>query len=271
MNTFDKEFKANHDAWNKKTPHHINSEFYDMKSFKEGKNSLRFIELDELGPVTGKSILHLQCHFGQDSISLARMGANVTGIDFSDVAITKAKKLAEELKVNTKFICSNIYDTRHLVKDKFDIVFTSYGIIGWLPDLDRWANVISESLKPGGEFYIVEFHPFIWMMDDNFEKFEYSYFHSEIPLEFNVEGTYTDRSANVSYKNFNWIHSLSDIVSALIKSGLEIQLFNEFPFSVYNCFPNMEKIGEQKWIFKNHKDMIPYVFSIKATKKNATD
>lgn len=267
MNNFENEFNENKNAWNLKTPVHVNSDFYDMESFRSGKTSLRHIELDELGNIQDKSLLHLQCHFGQDTLSLARLGAEVTGIDFSETAIDKAKKLSTELNIPADFFCSNVYNTGNYISRQFDIVFTSYGVIGWLPDLANWAKVIKDSLKTGGIFYIVEFHPFIWMMDDNFERFEFSYFHSEKPLEFDVKGTYTDREAKISYKNYNWIHSISDIFTALKNNGLEIEFFHEFPYSVYNCFPNMEKISGQKWVFKNHGDKIPYLFSLKARKK----
>ena len=142
----------------------------------KGKSSLKFIEVEELGDVKGKSMLHLQCHFGQDSLSWARMGAKVTGVDFSDQAISTANLLRDELKLDAKFICSNVYDLQSKLDQKFDIVFTSYGTIGWLPDLSKWGKLISHYLKPGGTFHIVEFHTFVWMFDDDFTEFKYSYF-----------------------------------------------------------------------------------------------
>ncbi len=267
MEKFINQFNANRDGWNLRTPHHVKSDFYDVKNFIAGATSLRFIEMEELGNITGKTLLHLMCHFGQDTLSLARMGAKVTGIDFSDQAIESARSLARKIGSETEFHCCNLYDTRKCVSGRFDIVYTSYGVIGWLPDLQEWGRIISESLKPGGVFYIVEFHPFVWMMDEKHEKFAYSYFHSESPLEFDQKGTYTDRAADIRYKDFNWIHALGDVVNSLIANGLAIEFLHEFPFSVYDCFPNLEKVGEHKWVFKNLRDTIPYLFSIKARKK----
>ena len=169
-------FELNKKAWNNKTPFHLKSEMYKLEEFKKGKSSLKFIEVEELGDVKGKSMLHLQCHFGQDSLSWARMGANVTGVDFSDEAINAADSLRDELELDTKFICSNIYDLESKLDKNFDIVFTSYGTIGWLPNLDKWGKLISHYLKPGGTFYIVDFHNVLWMFDEEFKKLKYSSF-----------------------------------------------------------------------------------------------
>ena len=259
-------FEANKKAWNSKTPVHIGSEFYDVENFKKGKTSLKFIELNELGDIKGKSILHLQCHFGMDTLSLARMGAKVTGIDLADKAIEEAKKLNDELKLDAEFICCNIYDLPENLDKKFDIVFTSYGVIGWLPDLKEWGKIISRFLKPGAMFYMIEFHPYLWMFDDEFKYFQYSYFLKE-PIEETYSGTYADRNAEITNTTYGWNHSISEVIASLINNGLEINAMHEFPFSTYDCFPNMITTGEDKYVFKDHKDLIPYLYSIKAAKK----
>lgn len=259
-------FEANRKAWNSKTGVHLGSEFYDVKSFLNGKTSLKFIELEELGAVNGKSILHLQCHFGMDTLSFARMGAEVTGIDISDQAIEEARKLNTQLGLNANFVRSNIYDLPQNLEGKFDIVYTSYGVIGWLPDLKEWARIVSHFLKPGGMFYMVEFHPFIWMFDDEFKNFQYSYFLRD-PIEETYSGTYADREADITNTSYGWNHTIGDILNSLINSGIEINFMNEFPFSTYNCFPNMVKVDEDKYVFENHKDIIPYLYSVKGTKK----
>ncbi|MFK7786603.1 MAG: class I SAM-dependent methyltransferase, partial [Crocinitomicaceae bacterium] len=155
-------------SWNRRTEVHVDSEFYDNESFINGRSSLNSIELELLGDLAGKKILHLQCHFGQDTISLSRMGAEVVGIDLSDEAIRTAQKLATKTGQSTKFVCCDVYDLPNHLTEKFDIVFTSYGTIGWLPDLDKWANVVQHFLRPGGEFIFAEFHPVVWMFDDDF-------------------------------------------------------------------------------------------------------
>jgi 2-polyprenyl-3-methyl-5-hydroxy-6-metoxy-1,4-benzoquinol methylase len=135
--------KANKELWNKRTGFHVLSEFYNVEAFIKGESSLNAIELDLLGNVKGKKILHLQCHFGQDSLSLARMGAKVTGVDLSDKAIEKAKELSVQLDLDARFICSDLYELPTILDEQFDLVFTSYGTIGWLPDLDKWGAVVS--------------------------------------------------------------------------------------------------------------------------------
>jgi len=161
----DKYFNTNRETWNKKVAIHSKSDMYGMKAFKEGKSSLMKYELHSLPNLAGKSLLHLQCHFGQDTLSFARMGAKATGIDLSDEGIKLAKSLNEELSLDATFHCCNVYDVNAHVTETFDVVFTSYGVIGWLPDLTKWAEIIASRLKDGGIFYMVEFHPIVWMFD----------------------------------------------------------------------------------------------------------
>jgi SAM-dependent methyltransferase len=258
-------FDQNKNAWNKKTPFHLKSEMYNLEDFKNGKSSLNFIEIEELGDVKGKSMLHLQCHFGQDSLSWARMGANVTGVDFSDEAIYAANLLRDELKLDAKFICSNIYNLKSNLDEKFDIVFTSYGTIGWLPDLIKWGKLISHYLKQGGIFYIVEFHNMVWMFDNNFTKFKYSYFNQGV-IEEEVEGTYADTDAPLKQSEYGWNHPLSDVINALVQNGLKIEFIHEFPFSVYNVFSNSVKGEDGWWRIKGMENIIPMMFSIRANK-----
>jgi len=213
MNKYEKFFAANKASWNKRTVIHKDSAFYDLDSFKKGKSSLNKIELEALGNVQGKRLLHLQCHFGMDTLSWAREGAIVTGVDLSDKAIKLAREINADLQLKAEFICSNVYDLAdgnnyaiaNLNKTSFDIVFTSYGTIGWLPDLDKWAEIISLYLKPGGTFYIVDFHPALWMMDNDFKFIKYDYFNTAV-IEEETVGTYTDREAPIKSIEYGWNH-----------------------------------------------------------------
>lgn len=259
-------FEANREGWNKRTMIHKDSAFYDLEGFKKGKSSLNKIELEEVGDVKDKRLLHLQCHFGQDTLSWARQGATVTGIDLSDEAIKTAQQLSKEINVPAEFICCNVYDTLQHVSNPFDIVFTSYGVIGWLPDLDQWAKIISGALKPGGTFYMVEFHPVVWMMDENFQYIKY-YYHNEEVIVDEQTGTYTDRNAPIQYKEYSWNHSISEVLNALISNRLIIQHFNEFNFSCYNCFNNMVQGEDGYWRVKGLENKIPMMYSVKAVKK----
>lgn len=257
--------EVNKRSWNNKVEYHIKSDFYDQASFLAGKNSLNSIELGLLGDVRGKKILHLQCHFGQDSISLARMGAEVIGVDISDVAIKEAKKITKQLDVNATFICCDIYDLPKILDEKFDIVFTSYGVIGWLPDLNKWASLISLFLKAGGKLLLVEFHPFVWMYDDNFERIDYSYFNSG-EIEEEESGTYADLDAPIKDKFICWNHSLSEVMMGLINNRLEIKKFEEYDYSPYNCFLGCEKISDRKYQIKKLGNKIALVYALYAEK-----
>ena len=258
-----KYFDANKSLWNKRVAVHQKSKLYDVEGFKKGKTSLQHVELEELGDVNGKTMLHLQCHFGLDSLSWARLGAKVTGIDFSEEAINLANSLNDEFNLNTKFICSNIYDIEKHLDEKFDIVFTSYGTIGWLPDLQEWGRLISHYLKPGGIFYIVDFHTVLWMFDDDFKNFKYSYF-NQGEIEEEVEGTYADLNAPLIQKQYGWNHPLSEVINSLIENGLQLEFFHEFPFSVYDVFSNSVKGKDGWWRIKGMEDTIPMMFSVQA-------
>jgi SAM-dependent methyltransferase len=259
-------FEANRRTWNARTSIHASSDFYNVEAFRQGKTSLTQIELNELGDVKDKTLLHLQCHFGMDTISLARKGAKATGIDISDEAIELAKKLNAELQEDAKFVRSNVYDLKENLEGKFDIVFTTYGTIGWLPDLDKWAAIISHFLKEGGTFYIADFHPVLWMFDDHFEKLIYPY-HNKSVIRTEIDGTYADRQANLVSVEYGWNHSLSEIIGSLIKHGMKITSFNEYSYSPFNCFRNMVEKERGKYVLKGFDDKLPMVFSIKAEKE----
>lgn len=260
-------FEVNKDAWNKRTIVNKSSAFYNTESFKKGKSSLNKLELDALNDVKGKSLLHLQCHFGMDTLSWAKKGAIVTGIDLSDEAINTAKQLSIELNIAAEFICCNVYDTLTYINQQYDVVFTSYGVIGWLPDLNKWAEIISKCLKPGGVFFLAEFHPVLWMFDDKFQYIKYPY-HNEAVISETQTGTYADRDANITYKEYSWNHSLSEVFTALLNHGLTIQQFEELNYSYYNCFNNTVQDEDGYWRIRGLENKIPMMYAVK-TIKNA--
>ena len=259
-------FYTNKQGWNERVDVHLESELYNMVAFRKGKSSLNKEELDALGDVTGKSLLHLQCHFGQDTLSWARKGAIATGVDISPKAIEAARGLSEELNIPANFIESNILDLKENLEGKFDIIFTSYGTIGWLNDLNKWADVIQHFLKPGGTFYMIDFHPFVWMWNDERSKVEYYYFKTEEPIIVQEQGTYADPNADLERTEYSWNHGMSEIISALLNSGLELEEFKEYPFSNYNVFPKMRSAGEGRWVFEEMVDKVPYMYSLKFKK-----
>jgi ubiquinone/menaquinone biosynthesis C-methylase UbiE len=256
----------NKQTWNNKTDVHIASEFYDMQGFLEGKSTLNAIELELLGEISNKSILHLQCHFGQDTMTFSRMGAKATGIDFSEKAIEKAREFATQLNLETQFVCCDFYETPKYIDEKFDVVFTSYGTIGWLPDLDKWAKVVSHFLKPNGRFIMADFHPVVWMYDNDFKEVFYNYFNVE-PIIEDETTTYADKNVALSTQTIGWNHPISEILNSLISNGIEINCFNEYDYSPYNCFNETEEFEPKKFRIKHLENKIPMVYAIKGTKK----
>jgi SAM-dependent methyltransferase len=261
-----KEFlESNRDSWNKRTPVHIESQFYSQEDWLKGKNSLNSIELELLGDLKGKSVLHLQCHFGQDSISMARMGAEVVGVDLSPVAVAKATEFSSELKADATFICANVLQFNHPENRQFDLVFASYGTIVWLPDLSQWAEVIYKHLKPGGRFVFAEFHPLTYALSPNFAEWKYTYFNVGPAIEKEL-GTYADPSAPIESTTYTWNHSMSEILNSLIKVGFRIQLLNEYDYSPYNCFEDLKEEEPGKWRNKNLGSKLPMVFALDCEK-----
>lgn len=264
-NNLDSLFEANRSLWDSRVNDHVQSDFYNVNAFREGQSTLNKPELDALGDVKGKSLLHLQCHFGMDTLSWERLGATVTGIDFSPEAIAAAKKLAAECNLKGEFVCSSVYDLPENLNGQFDIVFTSYGTIGWLPDLDKWAAVIAHFLKPGGTFYIADFHPVLWMFDDQIENIRYHYFNREL-IETDVTGSYAAKEAGTAKKEYGWNHSLSEIVTALLKQNLKITQLSEHNFSPYNCFAGLVQGEDKMWRVEKFEGKIPMMYEIKAVK-----
>ena len=253
--------EINQIAWDEKVAVHLQSDFYNVAAFKKGWCSLKTPELKLLGDIKGKKILHLQCHFGQDSISLARMGGQVTGVDFSPKAIHAAQSLSSELDIDIKFICCDIYSLKEQLNEKFDLVFTSYGTIGWLPDVSKWAEIVGHFLKLGGNFIMADFHPFIWTFDDKLEFLAFDYFNTG-PIVEEVAGTYADSKADICNKTIGWNHSLASLFQALIDQGINIKKFDEHDYSPYSCFQNLEEQSPAEFRFKHIKFRIPMMYSI---------
>ena len=265
--------RTNRELWDKLAKIHLKSEYYDVEGFLKGRQTLDPIELEELPDLSGKKLLHLMCHFGMDTLSLARLGAEVTGVDFSSEAIELARELSKTAKINARFVCSNIYDLPDNLSDKFDIVFTSEGVLTWLPDLEGWARVISHFLKPGGFFYIFEFHPFAYVFDDENDvtdlRVKYPYFQGREPLKFETEGSYAAEGAETgSLPSFEWNHPVSRIINCLIDAGLTIDFFHEFPVTTFKAFPFMVQNEERRWVLPEGEDKVPLMYSLKATKRD---
>jgi SAM-dependent methyltransferase len=265
----DKRLEQNKAHWNEVTPIHVNSTFYDMAGFKAGNSRMIMpFEPEEVGDVRGKSLLHLQCHIGMDTLAWARLGAKVTGVDFSCEAIKAARKLSKEIGIKARFIESDIHTLPDALTGKFDIVYTGGGAICWLPDLARWAKIIARFLKRGGFVYIMEGHPFMSIFDNTPKapelKLKYSYFNNPDWLDEDPGNDYADSSYIVKNGTSEWMHPLSEIINSLIQSGLKIEFLHEYPMLFFKQFSFMVKGKDGYWHLKG--DKLPQIFSLKATK-----
>ena len=266
--------RANNALWDEWTKIHESSEFYDLHGFKErGEIRIRDYEREEIGSVEGLDLLHLQCHFGIDTLSWARLGARVTGADFSQASVDLASRTAAEIGLgDARFVRSDVYDLPNKLEGDFDLVYTSRGVLGWMPDIRRWAQVVAHFVRPGGRFYITEIHP----VANSFEnegvepgelQLVYPYWEHRSPLTFDNVGSYADPDAQVTVpKEYGWDHGLGEIVSALIGAGLRIESLREYPFVDWKL-DFLEDVGDDRWQFPaSVKGELPLFFSILATK-----
>lgn len=265
METFE---ERNRRCWDALVPIHRASRFYDVAGFLRGASSLHDIERNAVGDVAGKTLLHPQCRFGLDTLSWARLGAEVVGVDFSAAAIAEARRLAEQsgLASQSRFVEGDVLDLTSLIDEKFDVVFTSYGTVTWLPDLRAWARGIAASLKPDGCFYMVDNHPtgFLFEADDQgcFTR-PYNYFHREQPLALPAQPDYADPS-HIAEPAVAWIWSLADIFRSLEHEGMSICEFEEYSKTVYLQFPHMLQDSDGYWELPEGEPDLPLLFALKA-------
>lgn len=270
----DRYLAANRALWDEWTAIHVRSQFYDVEGWKDGHDTvgLRPFVREEVGDVAGKDLLHLQCHFGLDTLTWARLGARTTGADFSEQAIAQARALAAETGLDAAFVVSDVLDLPAALEGDYDVVFTSFGVLGWLPDVPRWAEVVAHFVRPGGFFYIAEAHPFAQVFDDDEAATElrlrYHYWPSSEPLEFPTAGSYADPDADVEQPfEYYWQHSMGEIVSALAGAGLRIDFIHEHPFAVWQMYPFLVETEPRTWRLPAPLDgRLPLTFSLKATK-----
>lgn len=258
-------FTANRQAWNERTKLHVGSAFYDVDGFIAGHDPLNAIELELLGDVAGLDVLHLQCHFGQDTLALARRGARVTGLDIADEAISEARKLTDRCGLQADWVVANVVDHQPFLDGRSDLVFTSYGTIGWIPELSAWANNIFRYLRPGGRFVIVEFHPVVWMFDNDFSRVAYPYFNRQLIVE-EEQGSYADRDAGVKLTSYSWNHDLAEVHTALHAAGLRVDRFVERDGSPYDCFRNTIQGADGLYRIQGLEGRIPMVYGMVASK-----
>ncbi|MGD0588910.1 MAG: methyltransferase domain-containing protein [Thermoplasmata archaeon] len=271
MNTGDRRrMSVNRRKWDESVPLHVASDSYDVGSFLRGKSTLRSLELQEMGPVKGKTLLHLQCHFGLDTLSWARRGADVTGVDFSPPAIRAAQQLARQAGIKARFVRSNVYDLPDALDQRFDIVYTGKGAICWLPDIDRWAAVVARFLRPGGRFFFLEDHPIVELFPNDAGTTELQpkipYFGARALRE-EYDGTYATGAKMRHRVTYSWIHPVSELLSALVAHALEIESVREYPYSYWHRFPLMKEDAQGWWRLTKDEGLIPLMWSVTATRR----
>jgi SAM-dependent methyltransferase len=267
----DEYIHANRAVWDRWTLEATDSEHHrDVAVFRSGSLSLRPIEIREVGDVTGKTLLHLLCNMGCDTLSWARLGAQVTGIDISGTAVAQAQALAAETGIDARFVRSDLYTLPDVLHEQFDIIFTSYGALCWLPNLERWARIVREYLKPDGVFYIVDMHPVAGLFERDgggLRLCEHtSYFHTSQPFREDVP----TQEDGVTMPLYSWSYNLGEVISALLAAGLRLEYLHEFPQTFYQQFPALLLGDDRYWHWPSPEHTLPLLFSIRATNGRAS-
>ena len=276
-------FDANRGRWDESVPIHVASRGYDVEGFLRGEKSLYPVEMDEMGDVRGKSLLHLQCHFGVDTLNWARLGATVTGLDFSQPAVEQARELAGQIGVaDATFVQANVYDAPTVITGKFDVIYTGIGALCWLPDIRGWAKVVASLLKPGGFVYLYEGHPILWAVDMEREGTDLvinaPYFETEKPNEWTDDQTYVDGPRLTMRTTYEWNHGIGEIVTALIDAGMRLDFLHEHKAIAWQALPWMvpseavpdsavRHVARTQWSLpESQRDLLPLMYSLKATR-----
>ncbi|WP_239513682.1 bifunctional 2-polyprenyl-6-hydroxyphenol methylase/3-demethylubiquinol 3-O-methyltransferase UbiG [Streptosporangium sp. 'caverna'] len=261
--------ESNRAWWDERVPLHAASELFDVTGFQAGRDTLRPFEAAEVGDVTGKTLLHLQCGIGLDTLSWARRGARVTGLDFSEPAIERARTLAAEIGVaDARFVAADVYNaTQTLEEETFDILYTGIGALCWLPDLGLWARTVASLMAPGGFLYLVERHPIAEVLGKDGRTVTRDYFLREAAVT-DEAGSYADQSAQTTVnRSVQWQHGLGDVVSTLVASGLRLEFLHEHAFTFYPQFPVLQQTVQGIYRIPAGQPQVPLVYSLRAAKQ----
>lgn len=270
VSEMDERLAINRANWDDRTGIHLESQFYDVDGWLRDHRGPREREIDALGDVAGLTLLHLQCHFGLDTLAWARAGAHVTGLDFSPAAINAAHDLAARagLADRAAFVCADVYDAVDALEGAtFDIVYVSLGALCWLPSVDRWADQVGRLVAPGGRFYLHDGHPVAWALADDDVRFEHTYFEEAEPFTIETEESYTDGTRPLRSKRiYEWNHSIGEIVTALLRHGLTLQWLVEHDWTVWPRFPWLVEHTPGQWVPTSGHPRVPLTFSLLATR-----
>lgn len=257
--------EANSLDWDRRTKVHVQSRFYDVEAFRAGACTLKPPERRLVGDVSGRRLLHLQCHFGLDTMSWGRLGAEATGVDFSAEAVAYARKLSADVDVKAEFEQCDVQQIGDRFKASFDVVVTSYGVLCWLDDLDEWAFGIFNSLKSGGRFVLVEFHPVLDVVQNGILSGSQDYFRADV-VSLKTTGTYASPDAAIECTAHRWQHPLGEVVTALISAGLRIETLEEFPYCAYRVLGGLDVEKNGMWVPSKDPNRLPYMYAVAASK-----
>ena len=267
----DEQRLTNRANWDSRVDIHFGSDDYGVHRFVTDPRHLSDVvafDRDKLPDLTGRTLVHLQCHIGTDTISLARLGADVTGVDFSEKAIEAARRLARDSATPAEFVLSELYDAPETLGRTFDVVYTGVGAINWLPDIRGWARVVASLLEPGGRFYIREGHPVMWALDwDDTEKLalEHNYFEGE-PIMWEEETTYAGEGVVTSPRTYDWNHGMGETLTALIDAGLRIDRVEEYDFCEWQGIAQLERGPDGRYRLSDRPERLPLMWSVLATR-----
>ena len=265
---------TNRAHWDEKVALHLGPRGYNLTSLRAGHGRLNAIEEAELWPVAGSRILHLQCHFGSDSLKLAQRGASVVGLDFSAPAIEAARQLAAELGLadRARFVHADLYDAPAAIPERaaFDVVFVTWGAISWLPDIYRWAQIVCHFLKPGGSLYLAEAHPAAMVFDDAAMLSDgrpgyFAPYFSREPVVMEEAHDYIDETTTVANATtYTWVHPLGEVISAVLEAGMTLDWLHEHDTVTWHMFDVLIKGADGLWRWPD-KPWLPLAFSLRAT------
>ncbi len=267
--------QVNRANWDERGPAHAASPGYRLDRFRSDPEYLSEVvrfDLPLLGDVADLEGVHLQCHIGTDTISLARLGARMTGLDFSPASLAEARRLAEETGADVSFVESDVYAAVDVLGTaRFDLVFTGIGALCWLPDIARWGAVVAGLLRPGGRLFMRESHPVLWALDYQTEGLvlEYPYFETPDPLVFDEPGTYVDTDVEFTQTlTHEWNHGLGEIVTALLDAGMELTGLVEHTSVPYEALPGqMEDVGGGEWRLTDRPERLPHSYTLQARRR----
>ncbi len=267
-------FELNRANWDERVPVHAASEDYGLARFRDDPAHLSDVvrfDVPRLGDLTGLRGVHLQCHIGTDTVSLARLGASMTGLDFSAPAIEVAQRLASDAAADATFVQALVYDAPEVLgRDRFDLVFTGIGALCWLPDIDRWAGVVEALLVPGGRLFLREGHPMMWTLDYTSPDrliIDYPYFQTSEPIVETEEQTYASTEARLANSTIHsWNHGLGEIVTALLDHGLRLTQLVEHDSIPWNPLPDQMVQRGAEWVLANRPERLPLTYTLQAVK-----